>query len=136
MNLKNHVGLMVKLARQRAGLTQEQLAEQIGKAVETISNIERGYTFTGIETLERMSVALNVPMREFFEECGNDRNVSRNRMEREHVLRELSRSLTDRELHISTEMVRLFINSRKTCPQFQHRFCPDWFCADNDHLRK
>jgi len=33
------------------------LAEAVGRAVETISNIERGYALTGLETLEGIAKA-------------------------------------------------------------------------------
>ena len=49
-NLKTYLGAKVREARHAKGLTQEQLAERIEKTVETVSNIERGHTFTGPKT--------------------------------------------------------------------------------------
>ncbi|HIF49350.1 MAG TPA: XRE family transcriptional regulator, partial [Cytophagales bacterium] len=42
MELKKYIGQKVRSARLSRSLTQEALSERIGKAVETISNIERG----------------------------------------------------------------------------------------------
>ena len=67
MDLKQHIGIRVRAARTRRGLTQEGVAEQIGKAAETVSNIERGQTLTGLDTLERLSRCLQIPVSEFFE---------------------------------------------------------------------
>jgi transcriptional regulator with XRE-family HTH domain len=58
MDLKSHIGIRVRSARRRSGLTQERLAEVVAKTVETISNIERGHTLTGLGTLERIAKAL------------------------------------------------------------------------------
>jgi transcriptional regulator with XRE-family HTH domain len=67
MDLKKHIGLRVKSARQQKGWTQEQFASRLHKAVETISHIERGATFTGLQTLEQMAKLLDKPMAYFFE---------------------------------------------------------------------
>lgn len=64
--MKTHIGVRVKTARQSKSLTQEQLADAIGKAVETVSNIERGAMLTGIDTLRRIAQALEVPLAYFF----------------------------------------------------------------------
>lgn len=40
--VKKHMGLKVKIMRERAKLTQEQLAEECGVSWRTISNLERG----------------------------------------------------------------------------------------------
>jgi transcriptional regulator with XRE-family HTH domain len=111
-NLKNHIGSMIRLTRQEAGLTQEQLAARIDKAVETISNIERGHTMTGLETLEKLSGVLGIPLVRFFEDYDGERVVPRNRLEREQALRELSRRLCDRDLHVVTELTKVLIDSQ------------------------
>lgn len=111
-NLKIHIGSMIRLTRQASDLTQEQLAARIDKAVETISNIERGHTMTGLETLEKLSGVLGIPLVQFFEDYDNNRAVPRNRLEREQALRELSRRLSDRDLHVVTELARVLINSQ------------------------
>ncbi|PCI02595.1 MAG: hypothetical protein COB78_12740 [Hyphomicrobiales bacterium] len=70
-NLKQKIGLRVKAARAQKGMTQPQLAEVINKAFETVSNIERGKTAPNFQTLLDISVALGVPMRNFFDGVEN-----------------------------------------------------------------
>ena len=87
MDLKQHIGLKVREARLRRSLTQQQLAEEVDKAVETISNIERGHSYTGLETLEKLGQALEIPIREFFEEYEEARSLSKRRFAVEAELR-------------------------------------------------
>ena len=56
------IGIRVQAARKECGLTQEQLAEAIGKTVETVSNIERGVKLPGLLTLYAISEALDVEL--------------------------------------------------------------------------
>lgn len=70
-NLKQKIGLRVKAARAQKGMTQPQLAEVINKAFETVSNIERGKTAPNFQTLLDISIALGVPMRDFFDGVEN-----------------------------------------------------------------
>lgn len=113
MNLKLHIGLKVKAARQERGLTQEQLAEAIGKAVETVSNIERGFALTGIETLQQIAWVLGKPMAFFFEDAGDARAVSRRRLEAEEKLRGLSRALDDDDLLLAVSLLETLSAHRK-----------------------
>jgi|GEM_PF-3583320 len=59
-------GKRVRKLRKARGLTQENLAEKIGKTVDTVSNIERGFTSTPIPTMELIAEALEVELQEFF----------------------------------------------------------------------
>lgn len=54
--------------RKARGLTQLQLADQLGKSVETISNFERGKTLIGLLTLESLARHLDVGMKDFFDD--------------------------------------------------------------------
>lgn len=62
MCLLRKIGLAVKSARLGANITQEELAEKLGKTSKTISNIERGTVAPSIETLYAISVVLETPM--------------------------------------------------------------------------
>lgn len=114
MDLKQHIGLKVRAARLKSSLTQEQLAEAVDKTVETISNIERGHTLTGLDTLERLGRCLNVPMRDFFEDWEEARTVSRSRLELEHRLRDLARSLSDEDVKVAAEIVEVLAKHRRS----------------------
>lgn len=113
MNLKIQIGIKVKAARQERGLTQEQLAEAIGKAVETVSNVERGFALTGIETLQQISRVVGKPMGFFFEGVEDSRRVSRKRLEIEERLRFQARLLSDGDADLVLAMVELLIQRRE-----------------------
>ncbi|CCQ72771.1 helix-turn-helix domain-containing protein [Magnetospira sp. QH-2] len=62
------LGRRLKELREARGLTQVQLAELLGKSVETISNFERGKTLPSLVTLEQVAGRLNVNILDFFED--------------------------------------------------------------------
>lgn len=113
MNLKTHIGLKVKFARQRQGLTQEQLAERIDKAVETISNIERGHALTGLDTLEKIAAVVGEPLVYFFTEAGDTRPVSRRRLDAEEKIRSLSRVLGDDAMVLAASLLACLAEHEK-----------------------
>ncbi len=65
-NIGQAIGARIKTFREARGLTQAQLAEILGKSIETISNFERGKVLTGIHTLEQLAQHLNVRVKDFF----------------------------------------------------------------------
>lgn len=73
--LKRLFGLKVQALRRRRGLTQEGLAEAVGKSVDTISNIERGAGSPRVETALDIANTLGVTLAELFdvEERADDR---------------------------------------------------------------
>ena len=50
--------------RNRAGLTQAELSERAGVAVQEISKYENGHRVPTLETLQRLADALSVPLEE------------------------------------------------------------------------
>lgn len=65
-SLRKRVGRNLRSIRVEKGLTQEELAEQIGLTVESISNIERGIQAPSFNTLEALENALDTPVWKFF----------------------------------------------------------------------
>lgn len=61
------LGMNLKSLRLRANFTQEQLANEIGVEISQISRIERGLIATSVVTFYDISIALNIPLRAFFE---------------------------------------------------------------------
>jgi len=106
MNLKTRIGLRIKLARRQKKFTQAQLAEALDKAVETISNMERGTALTGLETLLRISEVLDVKIGYFFEGAEDRRNVSASRLELEEELMAIARQLRDPEMRLAIALVQ------------------------------
>jgi len=56
----------VREIRTNCGLTQEQLAELVGVARQSIISIEKGHFLPTIETALRLSSALQVPVEHLF----------------------------------------------------------------------
>lgn len=112
MDLKTHIGVKVKAARLDRGLTQERLAEALGRAVETISNIERGHAQSGLDTLEKISSVLGVPMTYFFADLDSARRVSKVRLEAEERLKALSKSMHDDDLPLAVDLLEAVARRR------------------------
>ena len=64
--LQKQLGARVYELREKAGLTQAQLAEKSNVSNDTISRIERGIRSPSFEVLERLAKALDVEVRELF----------------------------------------------------------------------
>jgi transcriptional regulator with XRE-family HTH domain len=64
---KKLVGERIKVLRKQAGLTQEQLAEQVGLDARHLSRLEVGRHFPSLDSLERIAEKLNQPLAEFFQ---------------------------------------------------------------------
>lgn len=62
------VGRRVKVLRKQLGLSQEKLAEKVGKSVDAISSIERGVSMPMLETAYALSEALGVRFFDLFRE--------------------------------------------------------------------
>lgn len=54
------IGEQIKLARDQAGLTQEQFAERIDVSPQFVSDMERGVVGVSLTTLKRVCVVLGV----------------------------------------------------------------------------
>ena len=66
-DIKILFGKRVKKFRQRAKLSQEELAEKIGIAVTNMGKIERGESFVTANTLEKLAYVLDVEVKELFD---------------------------------------------------------------------
>ena len=67
MNNKKLLGKQIKEIRKSCGYTQEQLAEKVNIDITTLSGIESGRHFPSLVTLEKITIALNVPLIAFFD---------------------------------------------------------------------
>jgi transcriptional regulator with XRE-family HTH domain len=64
---KELLGARIKELRKHKNLSQEELAEQIGVEPQHMSRIEGGRSYPSIDRLEKISTALKVPLKDFFE---------------------------------------------------------------------
>lgn len=108
--MKHSLGIRIRGFRQARHLTQEQVAEAVERTPEAISNIERGQSRPSLDTLERLSKVLSVPMAEFFEKPEDD--TTRQRLEQETRLRALAQSLSDEDLEIALGQAEILFQVR------------------------
>ena len=112
IDLKKTLGVQVRLARKGLGLTQEQLAGLIERSVEAVSNIERGQSLPALDTLHKLSTALEVPLRDFLDNIDGNEPVADERLALELELRELGRTLPDDGLRTLLDMGRVISKPR------------------------
>ena len=62
----NIIDNRVREFRTELRMTQDQLAERVGVARQSIISIEKGHFLPSIETALRLSAALNVPVERLF----------------------------------------------------------------------
>ena len=65
--LSNKLGPHIALLRRNKNISQEQLAEGADYSVEFISMVERGVNFPSLLGLERISKALDTPLKDLFD---------------------------------------------------------------------
>ncbi len=66
LDLKKKFGKRLRYLRRDRDVTQERLAELIGRSVNFVSMMEKGEAAPSFETLERLAEVLNVEVMEFF----------------------------------------------------------------------
>jgi transcriptional regulator with XRE-family HTH domain len=66
LDLKKNFGKRLRYLRRDRDVTQERLAELIGRSVNFVSMMEKGEAAPSFETLERLAEVLNVEVMEFF----------------------------------------------------------------------
>lgn len=108
---ERNLGQKIRIARQRAGLTQEDLAGRISRTSESISNIERGLQEPGIKTVQSLAAVLGLPVSEFFE-APNSLGIDESRLEMEFRLRDLARGLSDRDLAVAVAQIEVFLKTK------------------------
>ncbi|HIO01537.1 MAG TPA: XRE family transcriptional regulator [Alphaproteobacteria bacterium] len=84
-NLKRTIGQRVKLLRSARHLSQEQLAEEIGRGISSISKLERGIMMPGIDTLVLLAGALNCSLDDFVRPLEDAAMKAKGRGERAHL---------------------------------------------------
>ena len=66
-SLQKKFGKRLRYLRRDRDITQEQLAELIGRTVNFVGMLERGEASPSFETLEKLAEVLNVDVAEFFQ---------------------------------------------------------------------
>ena len=90
MKLQEKLGERIRELRKARKITQAILAEKTDLSDNFIGLLERGKTAPSLETLERISKALKVPIKELFDFEPSVPN-------KEHLLMELNRKLKEKD---------------------------------------
>lgn len=99
MELKQALGRRIKTLRDLRGLTQNDLAAEIGRSLDAVSMIERGLNWPSMATVERMATAFKVSTTELFNDLGT--TGSANGQDLVVVGRELLAKLGQPELEVA-----------------------------------
>ncbi len=102
MSLKKDFGQRLKEIRVKKGITQFQLAEQVGIDAKHMSHIETGRSFPKADLIEKFSFVLEVDYNEFF----NTEHFKG----RENILDSLSKILQNAGDEELKRIYRLIIN--------------------------
>lgn len=101
------IGKRIRKLREAAGLTQAELADALGKALSSISQIERGVVLPSVSTIEAIAKAVGQSLDQVFaqeEDVPGNRtgNPGNSAIPRAHLLspkdRKLVRAMVDRLL--------------------------------------
>lgn len=65
------IGQRIRNYRVKQGLSQEKLAEMAGCHPTYIGQLERGEKNATLESIEKISIALDIPLSQLFEKYGN-----------------------------------------------------------------
>ena len=90
MELQKKLGNKIRELRKKREMTQASLAEKTGLSDNFIGLLERGQTTPSLETLDRISKALKVPIRELFD------FETTGKVSKERLLQELNRMLKEK----------------------------------------
>jgi hypothetical protein len=105
--VKKHMGLKVKIMRERAKLTQEQLAEECGVSWRTISNLERGLVVPDLTMLRSIAQKFNASVDDMLE-LKSISNKSPSRIAKELKLYEEIKALNSKTLDFLLDIIPLF----------------------------
>ena len=96
------IGVRIKAARARKGVTQGYIANLIGLSTPHISNIETGNTKLGLPTIIHLANVLDVSVDELL--CDN---IKRSEKIFQNELADLLKDCSAQELHFITELIKV-----------------------------
>lgn len=113
LTLAQRIGLRIKAFRNERGLTQEQLADLIGRTVESVSNIERGHTLPRLQTLEKIGRRLDAPLADFFDRDTAGAPDKQRRAELQAIVTARLQALSDADLEIAAKQIEALAEGKR-----------------------
>lgn len=101
--IKKKFGEKVKMYRNLAKLTQEQLAEKCGCSPQTISGTETGYSFPSSNILFKIAEALDIPLVYLFN-FGDDKNLKNKEIS--NVVTEIFGNLNEKQQKVMIKVMQ------------------------------
>lgn len=108
MALAKEVGRCIRALRRQRGLTQAELAELIDRSETFLRAVERGVSAPSLETLERLTVALDVPAAGLFP-CDNGSSTTERHARALASLSALGRGLSEANLEMALNILRTIV---------------------------
>lgn len=103
-DMKSVLAARLKDARRQAKLSQEELAEKVGRSVDGISNIERGINLPSLDTLIDICRALSISASALVEEIQSP-NALPERQELAWRLGSLCHDLPEEDLPLAIDLI-------------------------------
>lgn len=111
MDPRHRIALRLRVLRTGHGLTQEQFAEAIDRSVDAVSNLERGLSLPGLDTLIRISERFAVPLTDLVASIDPTAPPDPERLALEAALTDLCRRLSARDLARAVALVRVLADT-------------------------
>ena len=111
-SLKRALGRRVKEAREAMSLSQEDLADRMGRSARALSDIERGASGPPLETLELLSKHLGIPIADFFEYATDTDRQDIQRLDKETSARQVIKRLTNANLDVALKQLQALADSQ------------------------
>jgi transcriptional regulator with XRE-family HTH domain len=102
------IGFRLRTMRQRAGLTQEQLAEMVAVTSQQIQKYESGKSKLNTDRLQQLADALSVPIQSFFSDCNDHPPM----VDSEKLLIDSYRAIGNREIQESILKIAVHASKR------------------------
>ena len=102
---KELLGGRIKELRRLRKLSQEELSEKIGIDPKHLSRIEVGRGFPSLDALERLAIALNMELKDFFDFTHKTQNPK----ELKRILNDLLKETDEEGLRLLVKVVRAVV---------------------------
>lgn len=113
MNTNTRFGLRLRQIRTQRGYSQDRLAERTGLSTDGISNLERGISVPGLDTVEVLRAALDVPIWELLDYMGQEAAPDPARQRLEDALVGAARQLDLGLLEVAVAQVEALVRHDK-----------------------